>query len=124
MTSYSDRAQRWHSRRHRCGAVEDCWLCRRAQAICRAKKKMPTRAVADIEAGKFNEDHRFEVTVIPYWCVWCESYHMKSPKSPAEWRRSEHLRRRWLIARQWLVAERDSAVEAAPDAEPTEVGET
>ncbi len=102
---YSTRAAQWHRRRHRRGAVEDCWLCGRAQAICRVKKRMPDRVSADAETAQFNEEHLFEATVIPYWCVWCETYHMKSPKSAAERRHAELLRRRWLLETYRLAEE-------------------
>ena len=93
-------AERRH-RKHRAYpdlAMEDCYRCKRAKAVCNYKQVWNTRELAAVVAEQINVLEQWERPLVVYKCPYCVGFHLTKAKYKNQRRRAEKRRRKLLWA--------------------------
>lgn len=89
---------RHHNKNHKDTGLsfEDCYVCRRDQAVCQKKIRFSSWQEANEWVDELNVSRQYEgQLVMRYPCRWCQGWHMKTAKDKHDLARIERYRRKW-----------------------------
>lgn len=95
----------WHERKHVWAngylpPYSECWECQRQTSICKTKRVYQTFVEAYHAALEVNISKEWHYQLVrPYYCRYCDRYHLKSGRTNDDRRKIEQQRRKWLRGR-------------------------